>query len=281
MKYVDVHTHVNIAAFKDDWKEVCERALDADVGLINIGTQIDTSKRAVEIANEFDTGVYAVVGLHPVHTSASYHDEKELGSEHKGFTSRGEVFDAAVYRALAEDPKVVAIGECGLDYYRLNQESLEKQREAFIAQIELANEVEKPLMLHVRPSDTEGKEGIPYAYYDAWEIVKEHAKVRGNVHFFAGTLEEAKRFWNIGFSTSFTGVITFADQYDEVIKAAPKELIHAETDAPYVAPVPHRGKRNEPIHVIEVVKRQAALRCVSFEEWAVQLRENAKNLFKI
>ena len=284
MKYVDIHTHVNINAFKDDWKEVCERALLADVGLINVGTQIDTSKKALLIAHTFDEGVYAVVGVHPVHTGVSYLDPKELGAEHgdkKGFTTRGESFDISNYQDLADDPKTVAIGECGLDYYRLDADSIERQREAFIAQIELANEVQKPLMLHVRPSDKEGESGVPYAYYDAWKIVKEHGKVRGNVHFFVGTPEEAKRFWDIGFSTSFTGVITFADQYDEVIKAAPKELIHAETDAPYVTPVPHRGKRNEPVHVIEVIKRQAELRGVSFEEWAEQLRLNAQNLFSI
>jgi TatD DNase family protein len=279
--YVDIHTHVNIQAFKDDWKEVVARAREAGVAHINVGTQASTSRKAVEMAQEYEDGVYAIVGVHPVHTTKSYHDEKELGPEHadgKGFTSRGEEFDAVAYRDLASDPKVVAIGECGLDYYRLDGETIEKQREVFIAQIQFANEIEKPLMLHVRPST---EEGAPAAYKDAFELVKKHAKVKGNVHFFAGTVEEAKNFWDIGFSTSFTGVITFTHDYDEPIKAAPKELIHAETDAPYVTPVPHRGKRNEPAYVVEVIKRQAELRGVSFEGWAAQLRENANKLFGI
>lgn len=285
MKYIDVHTHVNIAAFADDWREVIDRAHEAGVAMINVGTQIDTAKKAVEMAREYHTGVYACVGLHPVHTSKSYHDEKELGKEHadgKGFTSRGEAFDADAYRALAEDEKTVALGECGLDYYRLDPDTIEKQRAAFIAQIELANEIGKPLMLHVRPhADERNDVTLPRAYKDAFDIIKQYATVRGNVHFFAGTVEEAKRFWDIGYSTSFTGVITFTHDYDEQVQAAPKDLIHAETDAPYVTPVPHRGKRNEPLYVIEVIKKQAELRGVAFEDWAAQLCENARQLFNI
>ena len=275
MKYIDIHTHVNLAAFDEDWKEVIDRAHEAGVALINVGTQRDTSQRAVDIAQEYESGVYAAVGIHPVHTDKSFHDKKELGEEGSEFTSRGEVFDHDYYKALASDKKVVAIGECGLDYYRTKPESLEKQREAFSAQIALANELGKPLMLHVRTRENRN------AYKDAFEIIKKEARVRGDIHFFAGTLEDAKRFWNIGYATSFTGVITFTRDYDEVLRAAPKELIHAETDAPYVAPTPHRGKRNEPAYVVEVVKRVAEIRGISFENMAAQLRENTKNLFNI
>lgn len=279
--YVDIHTHLNIRAFDEDRDEVTERAREHGVAHINVGTQLDTSKQAVEMAREYEDGVYAIVGVHPVHTTKTYHDEKELGPEHgdgKGFTSRGEHFDVSNYQELAKDDKVVAIGECGLDYYRLDRETIEAQREAFIAQIEFANELGKPLMLHVRPS-TEA--GAPEAYRDAYELIKKYAKVPGNVHFFAGTVEEAERFWNIGYSTSFTGVITFTHDYDAPVKAAPKELIYAETDAPYVTPVPNRGKRNEPMYVIDVIRKQAELRGESFESWAAQLRENARTLFNI
>jgi len=105
--------------------------------VINVGTQVDTSKKAVEIANQYKKGVYAIIGLHPIHTGASYHDEKELGEGGKEFTSRGEIFDKESYRKLLADPKVVAIGECGLDYYRCTPLSISKQKEAFIGQIEL------------------------------------------------------------------------------------------------------------------------------------------------
>ena len=249
--YIDIHTHLNLAAFKDDWKEVCDRALDARVALMNVGTQLDTATRAVEIARTYESGVYAVVGLHPVHTDKSYHDAQEFTDLTKGFTSRGEIFNEASYLALAEDLKVVAIGECGLDYYRTEEGSREKQKTAFIEQIELANKVGKPLMLHIRPGETQGV-GMD-AYRDAAEILKIHTKVVGNVHFFAGTYADAKPYLDMGFTISFTGVITFARNYDEVIRSVPLDMLHAETDAPYVTPVPYRGTRNEPMHVIEVV----------------------------
>jgi TatD DNase family protein len=219
--------------------------------------------------------VYAIAGLHPVHTSRSYHDPKEFTDMEKGFTSRGEVFDVALYTKLAADPKVVAIGECGLDYVRLEEGTKELQKKALIEQIELANEIGKPLMLHVRSGESDN------AYQDAYDILRSHAKVLGNVHFFAGTYEEAKMFWDIGYTTSFTGVITFARDYDEIIKNAPLSMLHAETDAPYVTPVPHRGKRNEPLFVIEVVKKIAEIRGEDEDGVRLALRENARRMFGI
>jgi TatD DNase family protein len=272
--YIDVHTHANLAAYRDDHTEVMRRALEAGVWMVNVGTQYDTSKRAVELIDEFQEGVYATVGLHPVHTSPSYHDEDEIGEEGKAFTSRGEVFDSEAYKKLAQHPKVVAIGECGLDYYRvLDPEAHKKQIEVFEMHIALANEIKKPLMLHLRS----GKGGN--AYKDAQRILKAQAKVLGNSHFFAGSLEDAKVFWNMGYSTSFTGVITFARDYDEVVREAPAELLHTETDAPYVTPVPHRGERNEPVYVIEVVKKMAEIRGTTLEVQRAQLIENARIMF--
>lgn len=276
MPYIDTHTHVNLAAFNEDFDAVVRRALENDVWMINVGTQVDTSKRAVELLDMYPEGVYATVGLHPVHTSPGFHDEDEMGKDGKPFHSRGEVFDVDAYRAFAAHPKVVAIGECGLDYFRdPSEEERRRQIKAFEMQIALANEIEKPLMLHLRS----GKGGN--AYKDAWEILRTQARVRGNSHFFAGSLEDAKRFWDMGYSTSFTGVITFTHDYDAVVAAAPKELIHAETDAPYVAPKPRRGQRNEPLYVREVVARMAELRGVGEEEWKAQLWENAAAVYGI
>src|ERR1017187_9245242 len=149
-KYIDIHSHVNFTAFDADRDEVIRRALDNDTWVMNVGTQIDTSRKAVEMANQYEEGVYAIIGLHPIHTGASFHDAKELGVGGKEFTSRGENFDKESYRKLLADPKVVAIGECGLDYYRCTEESISKQKKAFIEQIEIANEFKKPLMLHIR-----------------------------------------------------------------------------------------------------------------------------------
>ncbi|MEK7569288.1 MAG: TatD family hydrolase [Patescibacteria group bacterium] len=269
-KYIDVHSHVNFSAFDEDRDEVIKRALDNDTWVINVGTQIDTSRKAVEMAEKYEEGVYAIVGLHPIHTSASFHDKHEFGEGGTEFTSRGESFDKAAYRELLKNPKVVGVGECGLDYYRLDPDSIEKQKKMFIEQIELANEVGKPLMLHVRA-----------AYADALEILKKHAKIKGDVHFFAGSIEEAKAFLDFGFTISFTGVITFTRDYDDLIRSFPLDMILSETDAPYVTPVPYRGRRNEPIYVREVVKRIAEIKNLPEPEVAEKLLENARRVYKL
>jgi len=276
MRYFDAHTHVNFAAFAEDMETVISRAADVGVAMNTVGTQFDTSKTAVETAEKYEN-VYATVGLHPIHTGKSYHDEKELGpsfaeaSEGKeGFVSRGEVFDAAKYEELAKSPKVIAIGECGLDYFRLEENTKKTQEDAFVQQIELANKLNKPLMLHIRN-----------AYEDALAVLKAHAKVKGDVHFFAGDWNIAKQFLDFGFTLSFTGVITFTHDYDEVIKKAPLDMLLSETDAPYVAPVPYRGKRNEPAYVVEVVKKIAGIRGEPLVKVQEQLATNARRVFNL
>lgn len=297
-KYIDIHSHTNFKAFEEDRDAVIRRALDAGVAVINVGTQIDTSRKAVEMAHEYE-GVYAIIGLHPIHTGASYHDTKELGEEGKAFTSRGEVFDYEEYKKLIADPKVVAIGECGLDYYRCTPETIAKQKEAFIEQIKLANEFNKPLMLHIRnnpeplPNPCLSGEGkILNAYSDALEILKANWKsqpasaqgsgeAKGDVHFFAGSLADAKAFVDFGFTLSFTGVLTFTHDYDEVVREIPLDMIMSETDSPYITPVPYRGKRNEPAYVIEVVKKIAEIKGLPLDQVAEQLVANAKRVFGI
>ncbi len=265
-KYIDVHTHVNLDAFKDDFREVGEHTYNEGVAYINVGTGEETSLRAVQLIYEREDGVYATVGLHPVRAGGKADDDG----------TPPETFDRSYYEGLARDPKVVAIGECGFDYYRVDKDTKVKQEEAFIAQIELANDLDKPLMLHIRDM-----KGSMSAYEDAIEVLKSHAKVVGNVHFFAGTYDIAKKFWDMGYTTSFTGVITFAKEYDETIKNAPLTMLHAETDAPYVAPVPFRGQRNEPLHVREVYKRIAELRGETEESVRLTLIENAQRMFKV
>lgn len=283
-KYIDIHSHVNFKAFDEDRGEIIQRALDNDTWVINVGTQIDTSKMAVGMAQGYKEGVYAIVGLHPIHTGASHHDEKELGVGGKEFTSRGEVFDKESYRELLRDSKVVAVGECGLDYYHMDDESIEKQKEAFIGQIELANEFNKPLMLHIRKNknlSTPQQDKKYDAYVDALEILKEHSKVKGNFHFFGGTWEEAKMYLAFGFTISFTGVVTFTNDYDEVIRNTPLDMIMSETDAPYVTPAPYRGKRNQPLYVKEVVKKIAEIKNLPETEVAEAIVINAKRVFGI
>ncbi len=256
-RYIDIHTHLNLDAFTEDGVAVGEHTRAEGVAYINIGTGKETSEKAVRLAHDTD-GVFATVGMHPTHTAGEH----------------AETFSYDEFKTLASNPKVVAIGECGLDYFRVDKAMQEKEEEVFIEHIRLANEVGKPLMLHIRPS-----EGGMDAYEDALRILKAHAKVLGNVHFFAGTYDIAQQFWDIGFTTSFTGVITFASQYDEVIKNAPLDMLHGETDAPYVAPVPYRGKRNEPLHVREVYKRIAEIREEDAEMVRATLIENAVRVF--
>ncbi len=280
MKYIDIHAHVNFAVYDEDRAEVIARAQDADMDIINVGTQLSTSHKAVEIAKQYDNA-YAIVGLHPIHTDASYHDADEIGSETKEFTSRGEVFNSTAYRELARHPKVVGIGETGLDYYRTSPDSLEKQRTAFHAQIELACELNLPLMLHIRPS-----QGSFDAYDDVLEILRPYKdthgeRLRGNVHFFAGSPDIAHAFIDLGFFISFTGVITFASGFKELVQAIPLDRIMSETDCPYVTPEPYRGKRNEPLYAIEVVKRIAKWKGMNEDEVADQIRKNAKELFGV
>ena len=217
--------------------------------------------------------------MHPIHTGKSYHDEKELGEGGKAFTSRGEDFDPKKYEALAASPKVIAIGECGLDYFRLDADTKKRQVEAFVAQIELANKVKKPLMLHIRSAPKSSGDGE--AYRDALELLKSHAKVLGDVHFFAGDWAIAKNFLDIGFTLSFTGVITFTHDYDEVVKNTPLEMLLTETDAPYVTPVPHRGTRNEPIYVTEVVKAIARIKELEETVVAEEIMQNSRRVFGI
>lgn len=277
LKYFDSHTHVQFAAFKNDCREVAERALAQGIGFINVGTQKDTSRRAIETAYEYN-GVYAAVGLHPIHTSASFHDAEELGDgeEAKSFTSRGEEFDYAYYKELALKPKVVAIGECGLDFFRVDDKKIkEKQKDIFIQQIKLSGEIKKPLMIHCRE-----------AFPDLISTLTTNSQLLnpnnpGIIHFFSGTKEEAKKLLDRGFYCTFGGVITFTHAYDEIIKFIPLDKILSETDAPYVAPVPYRGKRNEPLYVIEVVKKLAEIKNVSIEKMAEEILKNVKQIFSL
>ncbi len=282
IKYIDIHAHLNLSAFNEDREEVLLRTREAGVAHINIGTKESTSKKAVEIA-EAHEDVYAIVGLHPIQTTPQEHDEEEIGEGGKPFISKGEVFDKNFYRELCKSKKVVGIGECGLDFYRNDPSTREIQEAQFIEQIELANELGLPLMIHTR--DAKGNAASASAQtsvYDAtYAILKQYAKVPGDIHFYAGNYEQAKRFFDIGFTISFTGVITFAKDYEEIVRNAPLDMIHAETDCPYVAPVPYRGKRNEPLFVREVYKQIAEIKGLDEETVRLQLIQNAQRLFKV
>lgn len=270
-KYIDIHAHMNFPDFKEDRKQIIQQCLDDGVYIINIGTSARTSNEVVRLANEYEEGVYACIGLHPIHIDGYRSDEKKDGHIDGEF----ENFNPKVYKDLLENPKVVGIGECGLDYFHIKgdvQKFKEHQQHAFRQQIELAIEYNKPLMIHCRD-----------AYPDTLNILKEYRgeKLRGNVHFFVGSKKEAQEFMDLEFTLSFTGVITFTDSYEEVVKMVPLNMMHVETDCPYVAPASHRGKRNQPDYVKEIVKKIAEIKGESEEKVREVLRENAKRVFGI
>src|SRR3989344_5857695 len=281
-KLIDIHSHINFNAFKEDGHEVIKRTLDGGVWTILVGSQIDTSERAVWYAEQYEEGIYAAVGLHPIHLTESHFDvnEADAAAGVPSFTTRPEVFNYDRYKKIALHPCTVAIGECGLDYYRttnkesgiMNEDLKKLQAETFRAQIALAREVKKPLMTHCRN-----------AYEDLLQILREEKaeEIGGDVDFFAGSWEIAKQFLDLGFYLSFTGVLTFTHDYDEVIKNAPLDRIMVETDSPYVTPVPHRGKRNEPLYVEFMAKKIAEIKKLPEEQVFRQLVENTRKLFKI
>jgi len=278
MKYIDTHCHLNFAVYSDDIDQVIQKLIESKTMAIVVGTQYDTSLRAVELAKQYEH-IFAIVGLHPIHTTASFHDVEELGTEGGEFTSRGELFDIEKYTNLVtSSPKVVGIGECGLDYYRNVQETKDIQELAFRKHLELSISLDLPVMIHVRPSPKSYD-----AYYDVLEILREykmkHPNLRGQVHFFAGNVQIAQEFIDLGFYISFTGVITFAKEYEDIIKNIPHDRILSETDAPYVTPVPYRGSRNEPQYVIEVVKKIAEIWNTTESYVADRTLENAKKLY--
>ncbi len=258
-EFIDAHTHAQFSAYDSDRNEVIDRARKQGIIMVNVGTETITSKSAITLAHSYATGVYATVGLHPVHTAPSFNDEKEFVSSRNESENESEAFNFIRFKELARDEKVVAIGECGLDYFHLpenNPNAKNKQKEVFMEQMKLSREIKKPLMIHCRD-----------AFGDLIEIFTTHhsmlnAENPGIIHFFTGTLREAEILLDLGFYFTFGGAITYPPKkngadYASIIKMMPFEKILSETDAPYVAPVPHRGKRNEPLYVIEVVKKLA------------------------
>jgi TatD DNase family protein len=256
MKLFDAHSHLQMPQFDADRDAVLLRMQEREVGSIVVGTDYEMSKAAIELAEKHDF-LWASVGLHP-------NDNTD------------EVFDAAKYEELAKHPKVVAVGECGLDYFRSGGTPEEKsaQKARFEEHIELALTVLKPLIVHCRN-----------AHDDMIEILKDymgnHPNLKVVIHFCTVSGELAKQYLELGCYLSFPGPITYTDMYDESIRVAPMDRILSETDSPFAAPVPFRGKRNEPAYVSEVVKKIASLKGVEAEKMAQNIVKNAQSVFGI
>lgn len=254
--YIDIHSHLNLSPLLETKGAILEKMRELGVGTITVGTGLETSREALKIAEENPDLCFAVIGIHP--------------------TDSDEPFDEQVFLELAQHSKTVAIGETGLDYFRdQSEETKQKQVELFKKHIELANKVGKPLMLHVRAS-----KGTDDAYYDALEILK-NAQVRANFHFFSGSKKCMEDIVTEGFTISVDGPITFSKDYDEMIKAVPLDKIMIETDAPFAAPAPYRGKPCEPWMVIEIARKIAELKGLDLETVRVQIMNNSAQFFDL
>jgi len=252
----DSHAHLNSERFDEDRDELIKSLREKNVELVlNPGADIETSKSSIELAKKYDF-IYAAVGVHP-------HDVGELNNS-----------DINVLRELAtSNNKVVAIGEIGLDYYYDNSPR-EVQKEWFKKQIELANELKLPIIVHDRD-----------AHGDTFEIIKntKSPEIGCVLHCYSGNVELAKEYVKIGCYISIPGTVTFKNNKKtiEVVKEIPLEWLLIETDSPYMAPVPNRGKRNDPSMVQFVADKIAQEKGISYEKVCKVTKENAKRLFNI
>lgn len=275
-QFFDAHTHLNMLDLElpqlkgtlPPWQEVGEQTLANSIWFINIGADSKSSEEALSQARHFSSGgkfsgVGATAGIHP--------------------TENWQEKDLETIARLAKEELVLAIGECGLEYFHISDETArQRQCELFNRQIEIALAVGKPLMIHCRPS----VEDTADAYDDLYEILASYreiveGKIRFNLHFFAGDWAIAEKFLKLGAYLSFPGVITFSSQFDEIIKRMPLERLMSETDAPFATPVPHRGERNQPAYVVCIVDRLVALRPESEDEVRLALVNNAKTFFNL
>jgi len=247
---IDAHCHLDDEQFANDLGAVVTRAMDASVGaIITAGADVESSRAAVALADRYDC-VYAVVGIHPEHAA---------------------IFDSAtlqVVRALAQERRVVGIGEIGLDFYWQNNPPREVQASALIAQLDLAGELGKPVVIHDRD-----------AHGELMEILARRGAGRGILHCFSGDLAMAQQAIDLGYSISFAGNVTFknAPRLQEIVRALPLERIVVETDAPYLSP--QRGRRNEPANVALVVAKIAELKGIAISEVEETTTRNSRFLF--
>ncbi len=239
--------------------------------MICVGTDFEMSEKAVELAKRYD-GIWAAIGLHPNDPFGKTQGRPE---QSRTDDNLHEEVNLEKYRELLSEKKVIAIGEIGLDYYRTTGEDLiAKQKDRFIKFLELARESGKPLILHCRDAYADMLEMLSSA-----ETLFGAASLKGVVHSFTSTWEVAQKFMEQGFLIGLNGIITFTDQHNELIKNIPLDKLLLETDAPYLSPVPHRGKRNESIYLEFIAKKIAELRGETVEKIAEQTSKNTEELF--
>ncbi|MDD5750487.1 MAG: TatD family hydrolase [Candidatus Pacebacteria bacterium] len=246
---IDTHAHIDGEEYDKDRSEVIGRAFENGVEkIINVSFDLASAKRAIDLAGQYES-IYAAIGCHP-------------GTREES----GYVFKKSDYSEIAKMPKVVAIGECGLELK--NASDLADQQDIFLEQIDLAREFNLPLIVHCRN-----------AHKQVIDILSKAGSIKGVIHCFSGSWQSAQRYFELGLYISFNGIITYAPDYDKVVRNMPLERLLLETDCPYLSPVPFRSERNEPANLEYVVQRIAEIRGEPAEKIADVTTQNAKNLF--
>ncbi len=236
----DSHAHLNFKDFENDYREIIKDCFDKNIKIINVGANLESSKRAIEIANEYKKGVYAAVGIHPLHTEDNTLKIKEM----------------------AENQKIIAIGEIGLD--KKKEKAFETQKKTFKKQLKIAEEFDLPVIIHSRK-----------AHKEVLDILEKFS-VKGVIHCFTGNMTSLKRYLDLGFYVGFNGII-FKLSLDKQIKKTPASRIFLETDCPYLAP-PEWEEKNTPLAVLEVAKKVAEVKDIPIEELEKITDENVQNL---
>ena len=273
---IDTHCHLAFKAFDDTWPEVVKRAREKGIQMIAVGAAKATSEKSIAIAEKSD-GVFVALGVHPMHTD--------------------EEFDFAWFEKLAEHPKVVAMGETGIDHFHLpphptlspggrGEESardivLKKQEDLLRQHLTIARDKKLPVILHARDGKTESS---GECYNHIYQVLTDFGYFNGVLHCYGGDWEMAKKFLDLGLMLSFTGIVTFknaSETLKEVVRNVPLDRMMLETDSPYLAPMPHRGKENEPAFVEYVARGIAQIRGVDYDTVAQATTQNAKKFFNI
>ncbi|MFB6182252.1 MAG: TatD family hydrolase [Candidatus Magasanikbacteria bacterium] len=277
---IDSHCHLQFEAYEDDREEVIENCRDKNTRMILVGTQQDTSQKAVKLAEE-NQDMWASVGLHPIQSK-----EVKVEEEDTSFVARGEDFNIDFYRNLIEDSdNVVAVGETGLDQHHIPEDQdidklMDEQWSAYKQHVKLAQEFNLPVIMHIRSAHDEMISRLRDINLD----------YDGVVHCFSSNWEHAKEYLEMGFHISFTGIITFPpkssnpdEQHNlwEAVEKTPLEKILVETDAPFLAPQKYRGDRAEPWMTHEVIKKIAEIKDLEVQKVKEQTVSNTQKLFKI
>jgi len=279
--YFDTHSHLNFLAFDKDREEVIENCLKEGMGMINVGTNYQTSKKTVKIAQKYKEGVLAAVGLHPIHLETGLVKIKN-DLEEIEVRTKEEEFDYEKYKEIAGKPKVVAIGETGLDYYwrpkttKKKEIFKQKQKDLLLKQLELAKELNLPVIFHCRMAHNDLIKELRITNYGL--------RIRGVMHGFVGTQEQLQEYLKMGFYIGFNGII-FKNiegiNFEENIRKTPLEKVLIETDCPYLLPPDYKKERNDPLGVKFVARRIAQIKKISPDKVAEQTFQNARELFGI